>query len=136
MGTSASSLQGLAYNLRMDRVFVAGLEIEAKHGYYDEERQTGNRFRFDVFVSSPTRRAAKTDDLDDTIDYAAIASVVRQAAGGPSAKLVETLAERIADALMEHFASAAEVRVRVAKLNPPLTEGAAEAGVEIERTRG
>src|SRR5688500_5040746 len=120
----------------MDKVFVAGLELEAKHGYYDEERQTGNRFRFDVSVSTPTNRAAKTDDLDDTVDYATIAALVRKSADGPSAKLVETLAERVADSLFEQFASAAGVRVRVAKLNPPLTEGAAEAGVEIERVRG
>lgn len=120
----------------MDKVFVAGLELEAKHGFYDEERQVGNRFRFDVSVSTPTRRAAKTDDLDDTVDYATIAALVKDSANGPSAKLVETLAERIADALLEQFASAAEVTVRVAKLNPPLTDGAAEAGVEIERVRG
>lgn len=115
---------------------MAGLELVAKHGYYDEERQAGNQFRFDVCVSTPTNRAAKTDDLDDTVDYATIAALIKQAADGPSAKLVETLAERVADSLLGQFASAAEVRVRVAKLNPPFTEGAAEAGVEIERVRG
>jgi len=120
----------------MDKVFVAGLELDAKHGYFDEERQTGNRFRFDVSVSTPTKRAAKTEDLDDTVDYATIAALIRGSADGPSAKLVETLAERIADSIFQQFATAAEVRVRVAKLNPPLTDGAAEAGVEIERVRG
>jgi len=120
----------------MDKVFVSGLELDAKHGYYDEERQTGNRFRFDVSVSTPTARAGKTDDLDDTVDYATIAEMIKLSATGPSTKLVETLAERIAESLLGRFASAASVKVRVAKLSPPLTEGAAEAGVEIERIRG
>lgn len=120
----------------MDKVFVAGLELEAKHGYYDEERQMGNRFRFDVAVSASTYQAAKTDDLDNTVDYAVIAGLVKEAAAGPSAKLVETLAERIAESILERFDAAAKVRVRVAKLDPPGTDGAEQAGVEISRKRG
>lgn len=120
----------------MDKVFVAGLELEAKHGYYDEERQMGNRFRFDVTVSTHTKDAAKSDDLDETVDYAAVAGLVKKAADGPSAKLVETLAARIADSVLERFGSAEKVRVRVAKLDPPGTEGAEQAGVEISRERG
>ncbi|MDQ2986814.1 MAG: dihydroneopterin aldolase [Armatimonadota bacterium] len=120
----------------MDKVFVAGLELTAKHGYYDEERQVGNRFRFDVSVSVPTKPAALADDLDRTVDYAQVAKLIKAAADGPSAKLVETLAERIADSVMEKFDAAAAVYVRVAKLDPPLTEGAAEAGVEVTRQRG
>ena len=119
----------------MDKVFVSGLELTAKHGYYDEERQVGNRFRFDVTVSAGTKRAAKTDDLDQTVDYSAVAGLVREAAEGPSAKLVETLAERIAESILERFNVAEKVKVRVAKLDPPGTEGAAEAGVEIKRSR-
>ena len=120
----------------MDKVFVSGLELEARHGYYDEERQKGNKFRFDVTVSTVTSDAAQSDDLDDTVDYAAVAGSIREAADGPSAKLVETLAQRIADSILERFVGAREVKVRVAKLNPPATEGAAEAGVEITRDRG
>lgn len=120
----------------MDKVFVSGLELTARHGYYDEERQTGNRFLFDVVVSAETARAAKTDDLDDTVDYSGIAAVIQEAAGGPSAKLVETLAERIASAILGKFSAAKKVRVRVAKLQPPNTGEAAEAGVEIVRKRG
>lgn len=120
----------------MDKVFVSGLELEAKHGYYDEERQVGNRFRFDVTVSTVTADAAKSDDLDDTVDYAAVAELIKQAAHGPSAKLVETLAQRVADSVLDRFVSARKVRVRVAKLDPPGTEGAREAGVEIRRERG
>jgi dihydroneopterin aldolase len=120
----------------MDKVFVSGLELDAKHGYYDEERQVGNRFRFDVVVSAPTMKAAKTDDLDETVDYSVIAGLIKQAADGPSAKLVETLAERIAESVIARFAVAEKVWVRVAKLDPPATEGAEHAGVEIERERG
>jgi dihydroneopterin aldolase len=120
----------------MDKVFVSGLELEAKHGYYDEERQMGNRFRFDVAVSTKTTDAARTDDLDETVDYSRVAALIKLAADGPSAKLVETLAARIAHSILEEFSSAKEVKVRVAKLDPPGTQGAEQAGVEIERDRG
>ncbi|MEO7454307.1 MAG: dihydroneopterin aldolase [Fimbriimonadales bacterium] len=120
----------------MDKVFVSGLELEAKHGYYDEERQMGNRFRFDVAVSTQTADAARSDDLDETVDYSKVAALIKKAASGPSAKLVETLAAKIANSILEEFASAKQVRVRVAKLDPPGTEGAEQAGVEIERDRG
>jgi dihydroneopterin aldolase len=119
----------------MDKIFVAGLELEAKHGLYDQERQLGNLFRFDVRVSADTRNAAATDDLSGTIDYAEIADVVKQEAMGPSTKLVETLAGRIADSLLHRFPKAEKVKVRVAKLNPPGMESVSEAGVEISRER-
>jgi dihydroneopterin aldolase len=119
----------------MDKIFVAGLEIEAKHGYYNEERNRGNRFRFDIWVSADLTSAAEGDDLDRTIDYAAIADVVRKTAAGPSAKLVETLADRIVKGVFERFASAFSVKLRVAKLNPPGIDGAESAGVEVERSR-
>src|SRR5688500_4471079 len=119
----------------MDKVFVAGLELEAKHGYYDEERQKGIRFRFDVSVYANTRDAAETDDLGETVDYAVVAGLIRDAAEGPSTKLVETLAARIADSTLNRFKIAKKVQVRVAKLNPPGTEGAEQAGVEISRER-
>ena len=115
---------------------MSGLELDAKHGYYDEERQQGNRFRFDVSVSTDTHDAAEADDLDETVDYSAVAGLIKAAADGPSAKLVETLAARIADSVLDRFTMAKKVRVRVAKLQPPGTEGAEQAGVEIERERG
>jgi dihydroneopterin aldolase len=120
----------------MDKVFVSGLVLDAKHGYYDEERRHGNRFRFDVTVSTDTRDAAEADDLDETVDYSAVAGLIKEAADGSSTKLVETLAARIADSIMERFTLASEVKVRVAKLDPPGTEGAEQAGVEIRRERG
>lgn len=119
----------------MDKVYVTGLELTARHGYYDEERQIGNRFRFEVTVTTRDNRAAKTEDLDETVDYSVVSSLIRQAADGPSAKLVETLAERIATSILERFEVAQEVSVRVGKLDPPSTEGAEEAGVQIVRSR-
>ena len=120
----------------MDKVFVAGLELDAKHGFYDEERKRGNRFRFDLWVAMDFRKATLNDDLDQTIDYSAMATIVREAAAGPSAKLVETLADRIVNAVFASFPSAEEVWLKVAKLNPPGIDGAESAGVEVTRTRG
>lgn len=120
----------------MDFVFIEGLEMSGFHGYYDEERREGNRFRFDVRLYLDTRDAAVADDLDKTANYAAAVETIREVVAGPKLKLIETLAERIAERILANLTAVSSVHVRAAKLNPPLLESAVSAGVEITRSRG
>jgi dihydroneopterin aldolase len=118
----------------VDTIFVTGIEFHAYHGASAEERSIGHRYRVDVVLEYEIARAAANDSLEETLDYSRIAAAVLEAATQGRFKLVETVAERIASLLLDRF-PAKSVRVRLAKLNPPMPVLAAEAGVEILRCR-
>ncbi|MBI5034660.1 MAG: dihydroneopterin aldolase [Chloroflexi bacterium] len=117
-----------------DRILLHGAQFFARHGVSDEERRVGGRFVVDVELSFDLARAGKSDDLRDTISYAELYNLVREIVEGGSFRLVEMLAETIAQKTLSLF-SADAVLVRVKKQPPPL-EGIIDfAGVEIYRER-
>jgi len=88
----------------------------------------------DKIIVSQARLAARTDDLRHSIDYAAVHAALAETARAAPVALVEALAQRMADALLERF-PAREVRVLVRKPGALQAQGAAWAGVEITRRR-
>lgn len=117
-----------------DRVLLHGAQFFARHGFTEEERRVGGRFVVDVELSYDLARAGKSDNLEDTISYAELYNVVREIVEGESFRLVEMLAETIAQKTLTVF-SAEAVTVRVKKQPPPI-EGIIDfAGVEISRER-
>jgi dihydroneopterin aldolase len=118
----------------MDTIFVDAIEFYAYHGASDEEQSVGHRYSVDVELGYDTRRAGETDRLHDTISYSAVAKSVVRIGTEMQYRLVERLAARMAERLLEEF-PAAWVRLRVKKLRPPMNVIAESAGVQIERTR-
>lgn len=116
----------------MDTIFVRGIEFYAYHGASEEERRIGHRYRVDAVLEFDTTRAAETDDLAETLDYARIGALVVEEGSRGNCRLVETVAERIAVRLLRETPANC-VRIRLAKLFPPMPLVAEEAGVEIER---
>lgn len=111
-------------------IALEGMRFYANHGYYEEERILGNEFILDVFVNANTMLAAVADELytppvgdgkvrPTTVNYETI-FLICQAEMRKPAKLLETVVERIAGRIMEHFENAEGVIVRVKKLHPPL----------------
>ena len=101
-----------------DSVFVRGLEIEANHGYYEEERKTKRRFRVHVELTSNLRAASQSDALPDTIDYFKVCQIIVDVGTNQTFKLLETLAGRIGQSLQLEYPSAA-VTIEIEKLAPP-----------------
>ncbi|HEY7858696.1 MAG TPA: dihydroneopterin aldolase [Candidatus Nanopelagicales bacterium] len=84
----------------LDRIAVTGIRARGFHGVLEKERRDGQTFVVDVELGVRTGPAAASDDLSDTVDYAAVAAdVVAHVEGGPY-DLIETLAERIATAAL------------------------------------
>jgi dihydroneopterin aldolase len=79
--------------------------------------------------------AQRSDDLADTVDYGALATLVAQVVGGRSYQLLEALAGRLADALLGTDARLLSVAVTVRKLRPPLALDVASTGVRVVRSR-
>jgi dihydroneopterin aldolase len=103
-----------------------GLEVHGRHGVLPEERRSGQRFLFDLWLGVPD--AALSDRIEDAVDYREVAQVVRAVSDGRTFALLEALAAAVADALLERFPlERARVRVRKpdVRLDPPVEFSAA-----------
>ena len=98
---------------------LTGMEFHAFHGCLEQERKEGNTFMVDFRGKRDGKKAAKTDDLNNTADYSKIYEIVAAQMAKPS-NLLENVAGRIVDAIMEADFGFWFVQVRVSKKNPPV----------------
>ncbi|MGH8278761.1 MAG: dihydroneopterin aldolase [Gammaproteobacteria bacterium] len=114
----------------MDTVFIRDLRVPTIVGIYEWERRIRQTVSLDLDMSADIARAARSDSIDDTLDYKAVAKRVTQYVGAAQFKLVETLAEKIADLVRTEF-HVAYVKVTLHK--PGAVSGSKSVGVSIER---
>ena len=118
----------------MDRVALRGLRARGYHGVFPHEREEGQTFVVDLVLGLDTRPAAATDDLKKTVHYGIVAEEVTALVEGEPVDLIETLAERIAQACLKHE-EVQEVEVCVHKPNAPITVPFDDVTVTITRSR-
>lgn len=118
-----------------DKITLAGLELQGRHGCSEEERRTLQTFIVDLELYLDLSAAGKSDDLGDTIDYVAVISDVKKIIGGTSRNLIETVAKEIVDHLLRRYMLLEGVKVTLRKAAPPVKEKFAGASVEIARNR-
>ena len=99
----------------MDIIYLHGLKIDATIGIWDWEKAIKQTIVIDLDMGADIRKAAASDDVKDTLNYKAVAKRVQQFVGDSSYELVETLAEKIAEIVLNEF-DVPWVRV---KLNKP-----------------
>ncbi|MBL6633363.1 MAG: dihydroneopterin aldolase [Thermoleophilia bacterium] len=93
-------------------VSIRGLEVYGRHGVHDAERVLGQRFVVDLDMELADDRSSTTDDLADTVDYAAMADDIAHLVAGEPVALLERLCRLIADrALAEPLVRSATVTV-------------------------
>ncbi|OGG53345.1 dihydroneopterin aldolase [Candidatus Kaiserbacteria bacterium RIFCSPHIGHO2_02_FULL_55_25] len=85
----------------MDTIFIQDLLLRGKHGVYDEERTREQEFVLDIAVDFDTHKAAVSDDINDTANYAIFRKVAKEVVEGPSFKLLEKLADVVATKILE-----------------------------------
>ncbi|HML00365.1 MAG TPA: dihydroneopterin aldolase [Acidimicrobiales bacterium] len=117
-----------------DRIEVRGLRLEAVHGVAEGERSAPQPFEVDLDLCLSLSPAGSSDELEDTCDYATAVSRAVSVLLGPPRRLLETLAEEMARALLADGRVEA-VTVAVRKLRPPVEHQLASAGVRITRRR-
>lgn len=103
----------------MGQLVLENMEFYSYHGHYSEEQTIGGRFTVDLVIETDLSAAAKTDMLEDAIDYSRVYEVVKTEMAIPS-RLLEHLAQRIMDAVFAVSNQVASVKVTVSKLNPAI----------------
>lgn len=114
----------------MDIIYVRSLKIDCVIGAFEWERRVRQTVVIDLDLAADVARAARTDQLVDTVDYKAIAKRLIEFVRKSEFQLVETLAERIAEIVCREFA-VAWIRVRINKKGA--LRHATDVGVVIER---
>jgi dihydroneopterin aldolase len=135
MAAAAATLTGVSTSSTpTDRVVLRGLRGYGRHGVLESERRLGQTFLVDLAVELDTRAAADADDVSQTVDYADVARAVLDIVEGEPVALLETLAQRICDAILGHDLVQA-VDVTVHKPSAPVQAPFDDIAVSIRRTR-
>ncbi len=116
----------------MDKVFIEALEIECVIGIYDWEREVRQRVEIDLEMWVDLAAAAKSDAIEDTLNYKSVAKRVLAFVQESRFRLVEALAGEIARIVLEEFRVA---RVRVTVHKPGAVRHSKDVGVIVERGR-
>lgn len=117
-----------------DRIDLTGIEVYARHGVLDHEQDRAQVFRVDVSAYTDLSIPGASDDLSDALDYSELALEVREVVGTGQHKLIETVASRVAEAMLEHQ-EVNRVVVTIHKPNAPIDMAFDDVAVTIERSR-
>lgn len=114
----------------MDIVYIHDLKVDTVIGIFDWERKIRQTVSLDIEMATDIRPAAATDDIDKTLDYKAVGKRLIHFIRESEFQLVETLAEKCANIILNDFA-VPWVRLRLSK--PGALRGSKDVGVIIER---
>jgi len=114
----------------VDKVFIKNLEIEAIIGIYDFERTTPQKVVFDMEMSWNTQKAAKSENIDDALNYKTLSDHLKDYVSNSEFLLIETLAEQVAQIVLEDY-GVEWLSLTVHK--PDALDGNTDVGVEIIR---
>lgn len=119
-----------------DRIEIRGLRLLGTHGVLPEERTRPQPFEVDADLAVSMVDAGSSDDLADTVDYAAVVHRISAVVGGAkSFTLLEALAAAAADEVLAADSRVQAVTISVRKLQPPLPADLSTVGVRITRSR-
>lgn len=103
----------------MGKIRLNNMIFYAHHGYYQAERELGQKFQVDIELTCDFGKAIKSDDLKDTVNFESVYQKVFHIFSSYKFTLLETLADRIAHEIIKNFA-VESVHILVRKPNVPL----------------
>lgn len=114
----------------MDVIYISEMRLDLLIGVYAWERRVPQTIQLDMEIGVPSRRSAGSDQLDDTIDYAAVVSRIEASLREHHYGLLERVAEHVSELVMREF-GAPWVKASVTKLAP--LKNVRRLGVTVER---
>ena len=116
------------------KIYLDDMRFYAYHGVMEQERLVGGEYSVSLAVEADLTEAVRTDDVANTVNYAALYEVVKSEMAVPS-KLLEHVAGRIGRRALDMFERITTLTIRVTKLNPPMGADCKGASVELVMTR-
>ncbi len=113
-------------------ILITGLEVWAHHGVLPHETALGQPFVVDVALVADV--APTNDELDETIDYGALASRIHDVVAAPPRQLIETVVADVCDEVLRD-PRVREVTVTLHKPRAPIAVIAADVAVRLTRAR-
>lgn len=118
----------------LDKLIIKEIEFIGHCGITEEERITGQRLSADIELSVDITMAAKSDQLQDSIDYVGVCNLVVSIGSEGKFNLLETVAERMAQEILGKY-NVSEIVIRLRKCSVPVYPVRGCFEVEIRRTR-
>ncbi len=118
----------------MDSIFIKDLETFGYHGVFEEEAFLGQKFMVSANLYLSTRKAGKTDDLQNSLDYGVACQMIKKIVKTERYQLIERLAEEIAEQLLLSFSMLHSVEITVKKPWAPVLVSMDTVGVTIYRS--
>lgn len=117
----------------MDKIKIRNLEIFARHGVYPEENTLGQKFVISVVLHTGTRKAGITDELEYSVNYGEVSHFITKFVEEHTWKLLESVVEHLAQALLLEFPLLARVDLKIKKPWAPIGLPLETVSVEISR---
>lgn len=118
----------------MGRIYLKNIRLYAFHGCMDEEEKIGSDYVVNLAIDADLNLSSQSDNLKDTVDYVSLHGIVKEEMSIRS-KLLEKVADRILKRILKDHRQVILVKVKVAKINPPIGGNVDEVAVERELNR-
>ena len=117
------------------KIRITGIKSEGLHGVLESEKQIPQPFVVDIEVELDIEKAAKEDDLSETVNYDEIAKLAVEVIKGPTVNLIEALADRIANRILVSFETIEEVKITLHKPKAPISVPFEDVSVTLKKKR-
>ena len=104
----------------MSTITITNLKTFAHHGVLPEETANGQYFYVSAVITCDFAKAAKNDDLTETIDYGTVCHFIDRFMKENTFKLIETVADRLSDEILKEFPRITEITLEVSKPDAPI----------------
>lgn len=118
---------------KADRIRIRDLEVFANHGVFPEENTLGQKFVISADLYVDTRRAGKTDELEDSVHYGEVCAFISLYLKKHTYKLLESAAENLTEEILLKYPAVRKVRFELKKPWAPIRQSLKTVSVEIER---
>jgi len=119
----------------MDCIHVTGIRAYGYTGYLPEERVLGQRFEVDVKLWLDISPAAKTDDIEKTVDYRSIITLVKDLIETSEFLLIERLVDTLADSILKQSDHITQVQVILTKPAAPIPDFGGKISIDVTRSQ-
>ncbi|MDD2973409.1 MAG: 2-amino-4-hydroxy-6-hydroxymethyldihydropteridine diphosphokinase [Lachnospiraceae bacterium] len=117
----------------MDQIRIDNLEVYAHHGVYPEENRKGQKFYVNAVLYTDTRKAGQQDDLELSTNYGEVCLFIQDYMTERVCKLLETVAEGLAEAILLQFPKIRKLDLEIRKPNAPIPLPFTSVSIKITR---